>query len=476
MSTSPRNAPCVNCFTHPIDLQARRSARRRTDRVRKASPPTGKIRPDSTRGRAAAGAGDKAAIGVDQLRRVPGRPHSPDQTDRRTRLKRGSPPIRSEVHRWTMLNARLTAPQLDGSLIHKRTLGGAPSMRMRLRSFLFGLCGLLAGCSLHPLPEDVVDVPTHAIVRKIRCEARDAIIRNLLSYLAYKSKDPRDKVTAASLGTPALPWNAFSDALFRDHTLELVNKFENAAIAYDFVFDITEIDNIDPTLDITGIFHHGSTPAAIGGGVDRTRQSTRNFTLTDTFIKLVRDTDPRYCDPQYFGPPKELYPITGSIGLDKTINQFINLTLFDNLTGSVNDKGERGPPTMVDKLVFTTKLSLSATPKIILAPIGMGFHLLDASLGLTASRNDAHTVTVALALPKPAANPAPSQPASGRSPVVPSVLSAAALQIPGTGITSLLFVNATGTPAEILAAQALNQSILRFEVGKTTGAAIIPVP
>ena len=44
-----------------------------------------------------------------------------------------------------------------------------------------------------------------------------------------------------------------------------------------------------------------------------------------------------------------------------------------------------------------------------------------------------------------------------------------AFQIPGTGVTSFLFVNATGkSPSEILAAEALNQAILRFEVGRVT--------
>ena len=38
---------------------------------------------------------------------------------------------------------------------------------------VFAFCGLVAGCSIHPIPEDVTRLSAHDIVRKIRCEAKE---------------------------------------------------------------------------------------------------------------------------------------------------------------------------------------------------------------------------------------------------------------------------------------------------------------
>lgn len=40
------------------------------------------------------------------------------------------------------------------------------------------LCLLFVGCSAHPLPEDVTRSTTVEIVQRIRCEAKQAILRH----------------------------------------------------------------------------------------------------------------------------------------------------------------------------------------------------------------------------------------------------------------------------------------------------------
>jgi hypothetical protein len=56
------------------------------------------------------------------------------------------------------------------------------------------------------------------------------------------------------------------------------------------------------------------------------------------------------------------------------------------------------PPTMADKLTFTTTLDVSATPKITFTPTGTLLQLTDATITAGAKRTDTHE-TMGLALP-----------------------------------------------------------------------------
>jgi hypothetical protein len=345
----------------------------------------------------------------------------------------------------------------------------------------------LGACSIHPLPDEVTHLPTNQIVRHVRCEARAAIKDNLLQYLELST--PSDRKIAAGIEDGTIPFETVSDAMFDGYTKAIVQKFESAAIAYDFIFDITDINDIDPSLNFVDIFSKsGKLATGLGGGFDRTRESTRNFSTHDTFIKLIAlegiPDKKAYC-PDVKEEPNYAYPIAGTVGLAESLHQFITMSLFDNLGK------DSGPATMVDKLIFTTKLSLNATPMVTLTPVGSGVHFLNGMLGLTASRNDVHTLNVAFALPPTQTNisttdtskpPAPSStplaaklaaPAAQNAPLVlPTQLPQEVL---GTGVRSGLFINASGTPAELLAAEALDQAILRFEVGKGP-TAVIPTP
>jgi hypothetical protein len=77
------------------------------------------------------------------------------------------------------------------------------------------------------------------------------------------------------------------------------------------------------------------------------------------------------------------------------------LSLFGGLAGppasaaNPTTASSKGPPTMVDQLVFTTSVSLSATPKVTFAPVKT---FMDASLGLKFARQDTHTLTIGLAI------------------------------------------------------------------------------
>ncbi len=325
-------------------------------------------------------------------------------------------------------------------------------MRLHFRNLLRSLVLLTAsclvsGCSIHPLPDDVTGVPTDTIVRKTRCEARAAIKKSLVDWLLAYPNGSKQRQLGEAFSTGSRPLQTFDDSLFHDGEKAIVRMFENSAIAYDFTLDITETDNLDATIDLLKPFHKASSSAALSLGVDRTRQSIRVFTVSDTFLGLLKNIREDYCNIFDAGE-NQIYPIIGRIGIDEEVHIFIELSLFNHLGGPADKP--KGPPTMADTLVFTTKLSGSAAPKLIFSPVGSVAHVADASLTAAASRTDVHKVIVGLALPPPPGQkPAPKEKKG-------------------------LFVTVEGTPAQQAAGDAIDQTYLRRGTEARGATLVIP--
>jgi hypothetical protein len=337
------------------------------------------------------------------------------------------------------------------------------------RAAAVGVAVSLAGCAIHPLPEDVTGVSTFKIAQKIRCEARGALRDNLIRWLLNAKHDPAAMELGAQLQDGTLTLDAFAKN-FNGYTGKLtprlkanIQKFRDTAIAYDFSFNMTETNNVDPTLDLTKPLSSRTYGASITGGVDRTRQNIREFTITDTFARLFIEVREKYCSEIADGK-NYLYPITGNIGIDEMIGTFVRLSLFADLSGQVDEvdvANQKGPPTMADTITFSTTLKGSVTPEVVLTPVGSAIQIADASLGLTAARTDVHKVIVALALPPPTSKGAAGPNALGPQPL-------------GSRPAPLLInANANATPAEQVAAHTIEQIITRFELGQS-GVAVIP--
>src|SRR6185503_16263648 len=91
----------------------------------------------------------------------------------------------------------------------------------------------LAGCSIHPIPDNVSRYDTAEIVRNIRCEAKDAvrdkIVEGLYKYGIFDVENP-DYVL----------WDPAIFASIRRRAPQLAAKFKAygvSTIAYDFKFD-----------------------------------------------------------------------------------------------------------------------------------------------------------------------------------------------------------------------------------------------
>jgi len=269
------------------------------------------------------------------------------------------------------------------------------------------------GCAIHPLPDDVAHVSTYEIVRQVRCETRQAVIDSMLRYLTSDynlrenkldrhSYDIGHQLKADSAADPDAI-TKFDPGRLTGFARTVVGLLYHTGVAYNYDLLGVETTNFDPTINfirplpITSLVSLG-----VGGNFDRQRQNERSFTITDTFGGLLANVHADYCTHSVV-EANYVYPITGRVGVDRVVRDFMLLTLFGNLGGlgkSPKDIAIQGPPSMVDQLQFQTTISGTASPKIVFNPTGRAFQVSDASLTLSASRKDTHQVTIGLFLDK----------------------------------------------------------------------------
>jgi hypothetical protein len=271
-------------------------------------------------------------------------------------------------------------------------------MAFRL-SALFCCIGLTA-CAIHPLPEDLTRIDTFLIVGRIRCEARDAIKEATAYFLS--TADPSDAYAVEAgrkLSEGSMDFSDLKLERLGENIGSIVMQYEEAAIAYDFTFDITEENDLSTQIDLAGAISRGTLSIPIKFGNDRLRQTVRNFRVADTFGELRLYTG---CG-QPVVMANHVYPITGTIGLNEVVKTFIDLNENQNLTGT---KEKETVPVLADTFNFQTTISGSVEPKITLSPLRPRLDVQDASILGSVSRKDFHKVIVAMSLaPKTAAPP-----------------------------------------------------------------------
>lgn len=273
-------------------------------------------------------------------------------------------------------------------------------------ALLLAAAPLVSGCAIHPVPADVTGVDTATIVKQIRCETREALTDFIKERLEKLANDGyvEAQILLRRYRSDRNSIEDFHPRLFPGpqyvEVRRFINLFADTAIAYNF--DLTMTENNDLTTDFS-LIKALTTPnftLGISAGAMRKRSNQRVFTITDTFGYLVTRLNrmnsdrERYCDGKIVRE-NYVYPIAGRIGVDKTVIAFMDLTVFGSL-GSA-DKG-KGPPTMADKLTFTTAVSLSANPKIEFTPVTTAFQLSSAGLKASADRTDQHQVSVGLSV------------------------------------------------------------------------------
>ena len=295
----------------------------------------------------------------------------------------------------------------------------------------------LGACSIHPLPDDVTGLKTAQIVHRIRCEAAKAVVDAAENI----NNEPVDK-----------PWRAAQ----KQTRLKIL---ASTGIVLSFALTGEETDNVNmASATFTKPLNNGSFSFNPNVGDTLDRKNVRTFTVVDNFHDLAQTYEKygkKSCETQAATGPNYQYPITGTIGVAEMINTFITLSVhadlakeqgeFDEPTLSMNTA-----PTLVDTITFTTSLSAGVTPTWMFMPVGKALQLTNASIDLSTSRKDTHEVIVGLALPGPV-----------------SSLKGPPLPINGQPF-GLLITGYAHDRAELVALEAVNHHILRFEVGRSS--------
>lgn len=201
---------------------------------------------------------------------------------------------------------------------------------------------------------------------------------------------------------------------YADFDLEDWNNYMAISVAYEWMFDISETNQVDGSLGFRLPFvNPGSLDVGAGGKVNTLRKATRTFKNQDTFGNLLTRHWFELCNDEYgdrsadeipIGPipqPKRiLYPITGTIGLQKVVRTFLSIASWED-----------GVDTFVDELAFTTTVNANVGSTVTLSPVSQQFRLVNASANLSGSRVDLHKVKISLAFPKarPAQKKTPKQ-------------------------------------------------------------------
>ena len=336
---------------------------------------------------------------------------------------------------------------------------------------------VLAGCAIHPLPEDVTGVTTAQIVQRIRCETRDAAIQALITWLEDLGRDHPSQPGVSLARELASKYkanpNAISDfrsGLFKGPEFQQVRNvievFYAIGVAYNFDLTITEDNDLSAgSVNLQRTLPNSVFKLGLGAAVTRKRTNDRTFTVTDTFGNLltklnavVREDGHRDCDG-YVVEANYVYPIVGHIGVDRLVYDYLDLALFGNLAGT--KATPTNPPTMADNLTFTTMLDASVTPKITFTPTGTAFQLTDAAVTGELKRTDMHEVTMGLALPTSASSYLSSLRSFIFTPVRSVVVESGNTRLGRKSSTTSIVLGARvsggGTPAEALAVYAVDQ-------------------
>lgn len=238
------------------------------------------------------------------------------------------------------------------------------------------LAVLLAGCSMHPLPENhplsFARASTFDIVQRVRCEAKEGLERQ------------------RNRGGPS----------YREHIKKII---EATSIGYDFEFIVSEHNQLRG--ELAWLRPDGPRKLKVDGSVDQERSTKRNFRIIETLAD-VANIKAEDC-PDKPGP-NLAYPISGSLHIDEVVRTYIQLERISDLKeqGQKPDdtdiedlpfKGQTRPGVFSETLKFKTALLGEANPQLTLSVVAGSFRLNTAKLGTVAERRDVHSLIVVFA-------------------------------------------------------------------------------
>ncbi|QPF94110.1 hypothetical protein [Bradyrhizobium commune] len=272
---------------------------------------------------------------------------------------------------------------------------------IRSRIFLALLvAGASAGCSLHPVQQEVTGVKTPDLVQFIRCETRLAIQDKAIELLK-KERPPNPAMIDELTQRRTWPWDPALRARMNTNERAIYDKYIQTGIAFDFSFDITEDNAGSGAADPVKFITNGTAGAGLSASGDFKRENLRHFVVSETAKDLLENPKLGFEQPDGHAEcPSDYrlsnfaYPISGNIGIGELISTFFDLNEVRTLTV---DKATSN--VFVDTLTFTTTVSGGITPHVFVSPVGNRWGLAaPATLMASGQRIDAHKLIVGLSL------------------------------------------------------------------------------
>ncbi len=262
-----------------------------------------------------------------------------------------------------------------------------------MRFFSFGTILLflifLKACSTYPIPDTVLKPDTILknttveIVHKIRCEARQAMISEILLLLRHPKFSDEKSKTLADLIDNGLSFEEADKYPLNPRVKKAIEKFRHAGLGYTFTFTMTENNNLIGDAGLSMPSTGGNLAVALNAGAKKERINERTVKLSDSFSDLVINGE-KLCNHFPLNTPNALYPIAGIIGMKKPIDTFIK---FVNTTNKVG--------TFTDELTFTTTINAKVNPTVSLGKmVPKELRLVSAGIDANASRKDVHKLTL----------------------------------------------------------------------------------
>lgn len=274
--------------------------------------------------------------------------------------------------------------------------------------FLAILCSffVFSGCAIKPTPSDVTNLSTFDIVQRVRCEASEAIRSFVFNAIDRRFGDiPKyqellTKLNSTDTATREAAWEKLNPDDLNENIATVLKRYETAAIAYRFRFDITQDNNQNATLNLARALPNSPFTVDLMGDAQHKRRNVRSLRIVDQFDRLGSGLGDVKCYER--GAPKNYrYPIAGELGLRELIRTFLSLNQSGNLVGanSAGDPDFEAFPTISDQMTFTTRYKGTLGFGINITDPSESFRLVKAVVNAENIRNDIHELTVAISLP-----------------------------------------------------------------------------
>lgn len=260
------------------------------------------------------------------------------------------------------------------------------------------------------------------ILDQMTADGKFSFDRIIDSFYTPGAQDPETREFSSGRFDPrvtALEYGSGANKLGQE--LEVLAAFSNSGVGYQFEFEITENNDVEGgVLNFRLPFNVASRfDVGVGGGYKRERKNKRTFTIVERIQDIVFDEELSsaeagqrvgyrgQCNERNFDErTNRHFPIYGKIDLFDSFSTFaglvVNLKVGQDKIDGFDEPGAKtglakySSQDLTDVITFTTEVSGSVKPAIVLDAIPNTFRLVSGEVALKGKRVDTHKLTLIL--------------------------------------------------------------------------------